>query len=346
MFSHREGVSNLTLGSALDCYASWPSPVAIISDGAYGINGFEGDPDTEAELVDWYEPHVRAWSDQVTSQTTLWFWNTEVGWATVHPLLISHGWVYNQLVVWDKGIGHIANNVNSKTIRSLPVVTEVCARYTRPMVFLSGDTEIDLQTWIRSEWDRTGLSRREANTACGVKEAATRKYFGTDRQWYAPPPEVFEKLSDYANTHGIPEGRPYFDLGDDFKQARSESTLQRESKWGKIRAKWNHQHGLTNVWTSPAVRGSERINFEGAGFHPNQKPLSLMERQIQLSTDEGDVIWEPFGGLCTASFAAARLGRDSYAAEITKSVYDVASARLGRPSDLTYGPSVLDLFGI
>ena len=59
---------------------------------------------------------------------------------------------------------------------------------------------------------------------------------------------------------------------------------------------------------------------------------------------DGD--WEPFGGLCTASFAAARLGRDSYAAEITKSVYDVASARLGRPSDLTYGPSVLDLFGI
>ena len=28
---------------SLACYASWPSPTTIVSDGAYGVLGFEGD---------------------------------------------------------------------------------------------------------------------------------------------------------------------------------------------------------------------------------------------------------------------------------------------------------------
>ena len=30
---------------------------------------------------------------------------------------------YVQLAIWDKGLAHIAGNVNGKTIRQLPVVT-------------------------------------------------------------------------------------------------------------------------------------------------------------------------------------------------------------------------------
>ena len=30
-------------GDALDAYAGWPAPAAIISDGAYGVRGFHGD---------------------------------------------------------------------------------------------------------------------------------------------------------------------------------------------------------------------------------------------------------------------------------------------------------------
>ena len=50
----------------------------------------------------------------------LWFWNTEVGWATVHPLLVASGWDYLQVITWDKGVAHIAGNVNGKTIRRFP----------------------------------------------------------------------------------------------------------------------------------------------------------------------------------------------------------------------------------
>jgi hypothetical protein len=59
----------------------------------------------------------------------LWFWNTELGWASVHPVLTAHGWDYVQLMFWNKGRGHVAGNVNGQTIRRFPVVTEVCAFY-------------------------------------------------------------------------------------------------------------------------------------------------------------------------------------------------------------------------
>jgi site-specific DNA-methyltransferase (adenine-specific) len=84
-------VPALVLGDALDWYARWPRPTVVVSDGAYGVAGFPGDPPTHAGLAGWYAPHVAAWSERALPSTTLWFWGTEVGWATVHPLLERHG---------------------------------------------------------------------------------------------------------------------------------------------------------------------------------------------------------------------------------------------------------------
>ena len=49
-------------GDALDAYESWDAPNTIISDGAYGVGGFPGDPRTPENLGDWYAPHIEAWS--------------------------------------------------------------------------------------------------------------------------------------------------------------------------------------------------------------------------------------------------------------------------------------------
>src|SRR5437867_7801965 len=120
---------------AEELYGRWPSPICILSDGPYGLSGFPGDPPTVQTLVDWYRPHVVAWSERSTPETTLWFWNSELGWATVHPLLLAHGWQYRCCHVWDKGIGHIAGNSNTETLRKLPVVTEVCVQYVKQARF-------------------------------------------------------------------------------------------------------------------------------------------------------------------------------------------------------------------
>ena len=105
------GEWRLSCGDALDFYDTWDTPTTIISDGAYGVGGFPGDPRTPADLPRWYEPHIAAWSAKATLATTLWLWNTEIGWANIHPLLTDHGWQYETLNIWNKGTGHIAGNV-------------------------------------------------------------------------------------------------------------------------------------------------------------------------------------------------------------------------------------------
>lgn len=68
-------------GDTLYQYDKWPAPTVIVSDGGYGILGFEGDTTDHLGLPDWYEPHIAKWSEYANPQTTLWFWNSEIGWA-------------------------------------------------------------------------------------------------------------------------------------------------------------------------------------------------------------------------------------------------------------------------
>jgi site-specific DNA-methyltransferase (adenine-specific) len=62
--------------------------------------------------------------------------------------------------------------------------------------------------------------------------------------------------------------------------------------------------------------------------HLNQKPLEFMERIIYAVTKPDDVVWEPFGGLASASVAAVALGRKPYTAEIDDNFAQLAEERL------------------
>lgn len=315
------GRACLYLGDALDHYASWPTPTVIVSDGAYGVGGFPGDPPTHAPLASWYEPHVAVWSRRAAPSTTLWFWGTEVGWATVHPVLARNGWEYRSLHVWDKGVAHIAGNANSKTLRKYPVVTEVCGQYVREVVFEIGGAEVPIKAWLRREWERSGLPLSRANEACGVKNAATRKYFTQCHLWYFPPAQAFERFATFVNKHGKPDGRPYF-------SADGERPLTGQA-WERMRAKFHCEVGVTNVWREPAVRGIERFkDGESRVLHANQKPLKLMDRIVRASSDAGDVVWEPFGGLCSAAVASLRAGRTCYSAELAPVFHGIARRRI------------------
>ena len=325
---HACGDAIIYFGRAEDHYAEWPSPTCIIADGPYGVDGFPGDQRTPATLARWYEPHVQAWSERSTPSTTLWFWNTEVGWATLHPLLQAHGWQYRCCNIWDKGLGHIAGNANTRTLRKFPVVTEVCVHYVKAACFdVAGET-LTMQQWLRHEWRRSGLPLRLANEACGVLNAATRKYLTADHLWYYPPPEMFRKLAEYANAKGSAAGRPYFSIN-----GRAPLTAR---QWGRLRAKFNCDVGVTNVWREPQVGGAERIqgtrtgmSYKFRSLHGSQKPLKFIDRIVRASTDPGDAVWEPFGGLCPGAVVCRATGRRYRGAETKAEFYAAAVERLG-----------------
>jgi site-specific DNA-methyltransferase (adenine-specific) len=49
---------------------------------------------------------------------------------------------------------------------------------------------------------------------------------------------------------------------------------------------------------------------------------------ITCSSDDGDVIWEPFGGTCSASLSAKNLGRKYFASEVDYETYLLAKSVL------------------
>lgn len=298
---------SLFLNDSLNLYDKWLSPTCIISDGAYGILGFEGDTSDHLDIVNWYRPHIEMWSKYANPNTTLWFWNSEIGWASVHSTLEKFGWKYVSANIWDKGMGHIAGNVNTSTIRRFPVTTEICVQYA----FETQINNMTLKQWLRYEWQRSGLPLNRANEACGVRNAATRKYFDQGHLWYFPPPEMFKRLQEYANKNGNQNEAPFYSLN-------GKNPIS-EKEWEKMRYKFYCQYGVTNVWNRASMHNSERIKTnenKGKAVHLNQKPLDLMQLIIKASTDEDDVVWEPFGGLFSASLAAKKLKRIAFSAEI------------------------------
>lgn len=305
----------------LDCYQSWKSPNIIISDGPYGVGGYSTDLKSVKGLAEWYEPFLKVWHEKALPNATLWFWNTEQGWATVHNKIVESGWDFVNCHTWNKGLSHIAGNVNSKTIRHFPKVTEVCVQYSKRNLFNgSGPSKLTMQEWLRYEWLRTGLPLSQTNVACNVKNAATRKYFTKCHLWYFPPPESFQKLVHYANKYGLPEGKPYFSV-----DGRTPLTSE---QWENYRYKFNYIHGFTNVWSIKQLNGNERLRDGAKSLHYNQKPLELMNLIISSTSEFGDVVWEPFGGLCSGSVAAGKLGRKFFASEIDNKVFEAACNRM------------------
>lgn len=66
------------------------------------------------------------------------------------------------------------------------------------------------------------------------------------------------------------------------------------------------------------------------GMHPTQKPLGLIKRIIEASTNENDVILDPFNGSGTTGIAAIMLGRKYIGMEIEKNYLELSKKRYER----------------
>jgi DNA modification methylase len=73
-------------------------------------------------------------------------------------------------------------------------------------------------------------------------------------------------------------------------------------------------------WLSP--RDQERLGY------PTQKPLALLERIIQASSNPGDVVLDPFCGCGTAVHAAEKLGRQWIGIDVTHLAISLIERRL------------------
>ena len=91
----------------------------------------------------------------------------------------------------------------------------------------------------------------------------------------------------------------------------------------EVMKKLNNNKQMKDVWETSLTKPSEKK----CGKHPTQKPIELLEKIILSSTDENDLILDPFNGSGTTGIVANRLKRKYIGIEKEKEYLDLTIRR-------------------
>jgi hypothetical protein len=83
---------------------------------------------------------------------------------------------------------------------------------------------------------------------------------------------------------------------------------------------------LESIWTITAPGSDEKTH----GKHPTQKPIALVERCLLASTNEGDLVLDPFLGNGTTAVASLRLKRGCVGVELDLHHVEIAARPVDR----------------
>lgn len=85
---------------------------------------------------------------------------------------------------------------------------------------------------------------------------------------------------------------------------------------------------MSDVWDIPFLnpKAKERVGY------PTQKPILLLERIIEIASDEGDSVLDPFCGSGTTMVAADLLGRKGIGIDISPQAIELTRQRLNQPT--------------
>lgn len=81
---------------------------------------------------------------------------------------------------------------------------------------------------------------------------------------------------------------------------------------------------MKDVWTGSLTKPSEKVE----GKHPTQKPEYLLERIILASTEERQVILDPFCGSGTTGVEAVKYGRKFIGIDVSEEYMEISKKRL------------------
>ena len=90
---------------------------------------------------------------------------------------------------------------------------------------------------------------------------------------------------------------------------------------------------LDTVWDIKPVDPKDKKERVG---YPTQKPIALLDRIIQASSNEGDMVLDPFAGCATACVASERLGRQWMGIDLSPLAAKLVNSRLQKEMGLFF----------
>jgi len=137
-----------------------------------------------------------------------------------------------------------------------------------------------------------------------------RKYFGS---LYEPILFIVKDKNNYT-----------FNAEDIMVEAKTGATRKLIDYRKPTPTLYNSKKVPGNVWYIPRVR----YRMPEYEKHPTQKPEVLLERIVKASSNEGDVVLDPFAGTFTACAVAKRLNREAIGIEIEEEYVKIGLRRL------------------
>ncbi len=107
-----------------------------------------------------------------------------------------------------------------------------------------------------------------------------------------------------------------------------------EAKTGAKRKLIDYRKAVPTVYNSEKVPGNvwefSRVRYRMDEYenHPTQKPISLLERIVKASSNEGDWVLDPFSGTFTTCYVAKELNRNSIGIELQDEYVKIGLRRL------------------
>lgn len=193
------------------------------------------------------------------------------------PTLIELGFDLRQQIIVNKGIKSVAGRA-TKNYKMFPTVTE-------SILFLTKKNILYSRQFLKDRQRELGLTSKQINEALGVKsngDGMWSIYTGNNVCEQFPTEELWNRLQEILSFN-----LPYC----------------------KIVQTYHAQLGFTDVWDDIDFYSERR-------YHPTQKPIKLLKRLICASSNEDDLILDPFGGSASTYIASKLLNRKAVVIEI------------------------------
>lgn len=244
---------------------------------------------TEQDYVEWSLRWIAEAARVLRVGGTLYCFGYFRTLALIVPHLESMGLELRQQIVIDKGMRSVSGRA-TKRYKMFPNVTE-------SILFIIKDNKKFVKPFLKSRQLELGLTARQINEALGVKSNGGGMwsiYTGKNVCEQFPTEALWRRLGGVLHFD-----RPYAEVSQTF----------------------NPQMGFTDVWTDIDFYEEER-------YHPTQKPQKLLRRLIAASSNEGDLVLDPFSGAGSTQVACREMGRHYIGIELDADYHAAALERL------------------
>ena len=161
---------------------------------------------------------------------------------------------------------------------------------------------------------------------------------GKSKNFFARKHDIiffYSKHSNYNYTSMLHERRLHFkpSLGNPYNAKRGEKGFIGKDEYGYFSTVV-----MDDVWD---IRGVFNMSKQYVGY-PTQKPLALLERIIAASSNEGDIVLDPFCGCATTCVAAQKAHRQWIGIDISMRAYELVQKRLN--DEVWNDPNILERY--